>query len=46
MWKEEKVFFNDAFNTFYLQFYGVKHMVKDHRESKPTASTSWATFFC
>ena len=24
------VLFNDALNTFYLQLYGVRHMVKDH----------------
>ena len=37
--------FNDALNTFYLQLYGIKHMVKDHLDSekgKPTAAT-WAT---
>ena len=28
--KEGNVLFNDAFNTFYLQLYGVRHMVKDH----------------
>ena len=26
--------FNDAHNTFYLQLYGVKHMVKDHSDSE------------
>ena len=49
IWKEGgegNVLFNDAFSTFYLRFYGVKHMVKDHsdneRERKPAAAT-WAT---
>ena len=34
--KERKgnVLFNDALNTFYLQLYGVKHMVKDHSDSE------------
>ena len=27
---EENVLFNDTLNTFYLQLYGVIHMVKDH----------------
>ena len=26
--------FNDALNTFYLQLYGVGHMVKDHSDSE------------
>ena len=26
--------FNDALNTFYLQLYGVGHMVKDHSGSE------------
>ena len=30
--KEGNVLFNDALNTFYLQLYGIKHMVKDHSE--------------
>ena len=42
---EGRVLFNDAFNTFYLRLYGVRHMVKDHsdteRERKPAAAT-WA----
>ena len=29
-----KCVFNDAFNIFYLWLYGVKHMVKDHSDSK------------
>ena len=32
--KEGNVLFNDALNTFYLQLYGVKHMVKDHSDSE------------
>ena len=31
---EERNIFNDAFNTFYLQIYGVLHMVKDHSDSE------------
>ena len=31
--KEGNVFFNDALNTFYLQLYGVRHMVKYHSDS-------------
>ena len=31
--KERYVLFNDALNTFYLQLYGVTHMVKDHSHS-------------
>ena len=42
--KEGNILFNDSLNTFYLQLYGVGHMVKDHSDSerKPTATT-WAT---
>ena len=32
--KERNVLFNDALNTFYLQLYGVGHMVKDHSDSE------------
>ena len=32
--KEGNVLFNNALNTFYLQLYGVRHMVKDHSESE------------
>ena len=28
------VLFNDAHNTFYLQLYGVRHMVKNHSDSE------------
>ena len=28
------VLFNDTLNTFYLQLYGVRHMVKDHLASE------------
>ena len=30
--KEGSVLFNDALNTFYLRFYGIRHMVKDHSD--------------
>ena len=32
--KEGNVLFNDVLNTFYLLFYGVRHMVKDHSDSE------------
>ena len=32
--KERNVLFNDALNTFYLQLYGVRYMVKDHSDSE------------
>ena len=32
--KEGNVLFNDALNTFYLQLYGVGHMLKDHSDSE------------
>ena len=32
--KEGSVLFNDALNTFHLRLYGVRHMVKDHSDSK------------
>ena len=32
--KEGNVLFNDALNTFYLQLYGVRHIVKDHSDSE------------
>ena len=31
---ERNVLFNDAFNTFYLRLYGIRHMVKDHSDSE------------
>ena len=31
---EGNVLFNDALNTFYLQLYGVRHMVKKHSGSE------------
>ena len=31
---ERNVLFNDALNTFYLQLYGIRHMVKDHSDSQ------------
>ena len=32
--KEGNVLFNDTLNTFYLQLYGVGHMVKYHSDSE------------
>ena len=32
--KEGNVLFNDALNTFYLQLYDVRQMVKDHSDSE------------
>ena len=32
--KEGNVLFNNALNTFYLRLYCVKHMVKDHSDSR------------
>ena len=32
--KEGNILFNDALNTFYLQLYGIRHMVKDHSDSE------------
>ena len=32
--RERNVLFNDALNTFYLQLYDVRHMVKDHSDSE------------
>ena len=32
--RERNVLFNDALNTFYLQLYGVRYMVKDHSDSE------------
>ena len=32
--RERNVLFNGALNTFYLQLYGVRHMVKDHSDSE------------
>ena len=32
--REIHVLFNDAFNTFYLRLYGIRHMVKDHSDSE------------
>ena len=32
--EERNVLFNDALNTFYLQLYGVRHMVMDHSYSQ------------
>ena len=32
--KEGNVLFNDTLNTFYLCLYGIRHLVKDHSDSK------------
>ena len=32
--KAGNVLFNDTLNTFYLRWYGVRHMVKDHSDSE------------
>ena len=32
--RERNILFNDTLNTFYLQLYGVRHMVKDHSDSE------------
>ena len=32
--KEGNVLFNDTLNTFYLQLYGIRNMVKDHSDSE------------
>ena len=32
--RSTNVLFNDALNTFYLWLYGIRHMVKDHSDSK------------
>ena len=32
--KKGNVLFNDVLNTFYLQLYGIKHMVKDYLDCK------------
>ena len=31
---KEVFLFNNALNTFYLQLYGVRHMVEDHSDSE------------
>ena len=40
--EDGNVLFNNALNTFYLQLYGVRHMLKKHSDSdrKPTATTT------
>ena len=30
--RKENVLFNDSLNTFYLQLYGVRHMIKNHSD--------------
>ena len=34
MRERDNFLFNDALNTFYLQLYGVGHMIKDHSDSE------------
>ena len=42
--QEGNVLFNNALNTFYLQLYGVGHMVKNHSDSeRKSAAATWAT---
>ena len=36
----ENVLFNDAHNIFYLWFYGIGHMVKDHSLRLEPAATN------
>ena len=45
--KEGNVLFNNAFNTFCLQLYSVRHMVKKHSytKRKPAATNTWAILF-
>ena len=33
-WKEGNVLFNDAINTVYLRSYDIRHILKDHLDSK------------
>ena len=41
---EGNVLFNDTLNSFYLRFYGITHMVKDHSDSeRKPATATWAT---
>ena len=42
---EGNVLFNDALITFYLQLYGVTHMVKYHSERKSAAATNFLLLF-
>ena len=42
--KEGNVLFNNTLNTFYLQLYGMRYMVKHHLDSKmKPATATWAT---
>ena len=34
IWWDGHVLFNNTLNTFYLRLYGIRHMVKDHSDSK------------
>ena len=40
IWKEGHVLFSVALNTFYLQLYGISHMVKYHSDSKRKHATA------
>ena len=44
--RERNVLFNDALNTFYLQLYGVRHMVKDHSDRRLFPINSKGSFIC
>ena len=33
-WKEGNILFNDKPDTFYLQLYGIRYMVKNHSDSE------------
>ena len=41
--KEGNVLFNNALNIFYLRFYGVGYIGKNHWEVKPAAAAAWVT---
>ena len=42
---EGNVLFNNALNTFYLQLYGVRHIVKDHSDNERKPAATWETHF-
>ena len=44
--KEENALLNDALNTFYLQLYGVGHMVKYHSDRLLLPINSKGSFIC
>ena len=42
--RNEMLYLNNAFNTFYLRLHGVGHMVKDHSDSeRGNLVATWAT---